>query len=106
MRVDISETEQAYQVQADIPGVNKDDIKVSIDGNRVSISAELKDERVTRDGGGKTVRSEREYGQQYRSFVLPQDVDEAGAQARYENGVLLLDLPKKEGTGGRQLAIQ
>ncbi|AYM76646.1 18 kDa heat shock protein [Janthinobacterium sp. HH103] len=106
MRVDISETEQAYQVQADIPGVNKDDIKVSIDGSRVSISAELKDERVTRDGGGKTVRSEREYGQQYRSFVLPHEVDEAGAQARYENGVLLLDLPKKEGTGGRQLAIQ
>jgi len=93
-------------VQADIPGVNKDDIKVSIDGSRVSISAELKDERVTRDSGGKTVRSEREYGQQYRSFVLPQEVDEAGAQARYENGVLLLDLPKKEGTGGRQLAIQ
>lgn len=106
MRVDISETEQAYQVQADIPGVNKDDIKVSIDGNRVSISAELKDERVTRDGGGKTVRSEREYGQQYRSFVLPHEVDEAGAQARYQNGVLLLDLPKKEGSGGRQLAIQ
>jgi HSP20 family protein len=106
MRVDISKTEQAYQVQADIPGVNKDDIKVSIDGNHVSISAELKDERVTRDGGGKAVRSEREYGQQYRSFVLPHEVDEAGAQARYENGVLLPDLPKKEGTGGRQLAIQ
>ncbi len=106
MRLDIAETEQAYQVQADIPGVNKDDIKVSIDGNRVTISAELKDERVTRDGGGKVVRSEREYGQQYRSFVLPHEVDEAGAHARYENGVLLLDLPKKEGTGGRQLAIQ
>ena len=87
-------------MQADIPGVNKDDIHVSIDGNRVSISADLKDERVTRDGGGKTARSEREYGQQYRSFVLPHEVDEAGAQARYQNGVLLLDLPKKEGTGG------
>lgn len=106
MRIDIAETEQAYLVQADIPGVNKEDIKVSIDGNRVSISAELKNERVTRDGGGKVVRSEREYGQQYRSFVLQHEVDEACAQARYENGVLLLDLPKKEGTGGRQLAIQ
>ncbi|MDO8071355.1 Hsp20/alpha crystallin family protein [Janthinobacterium sp. SUN176] len=106
MRVDIAETEQAYLLQADIPGVNKDDIQVSIDGNRVSISAELKNERVTRDGGGKVVRSEREYGQQYRSFVLQHEVDEVGAQARYENGVLLLDLPKKEGTGGRQLAIQ
>ncbi|KAB8061266.1 Hsp20 family protein [Janthinobacterium sp. FT14W] len=106
MRVDISETEQAYLVQADLPGVDKDDIKVSIDGNRVSISAELKDEKVMRDGGGKVVRSEREYGQQYRSFVLPHEVDEAGAQARYQNGVLQLDLPKKEGTGGRQLAIQ
>jgi HSP20 family protein len=106
MRVDISETEQAYQVQAEIPGVNKDDIKVSIDGNRVSISAELKNEHETRDAGGKAVRSEREYGQQYRSFMLPTEVDEAGAQARYENGVLRLELPKKEGTGGRQLAIQ
>lgn len=106
IRVDISETEQAYQVQADIPGVHKDDIKVSIDGNRVSISADIKDARVTRDHGGKTVRSEREYGQQYRSFVLPHEVDEAGAQARYQDGVLHLDLPKKEGTGGRQLAIQ
>uniref|UniRef100_UPI0026302D8B Hsp20/alpha crystallin family protein n=1 Tax=Janthinobacterium sp. TaxID=1871054 RepID=UPI0026302D8B len=55
IRVDISETEQAYQVQADIPGVNKDDIKVSIDGSRVSISAEIKDARVTRDNGGKTI---------------------------------------------------
>lgn len=105
IRVDISETEQAYLVQADIPGVSKDDINVSIDGNRVVISAELKNERELRDGG-KTVRSEREYGQQYRSFVLPHEVDESGAQARYENGVLLLDLPKKAGTGGRQLAIQ
>ena len=93
-------------MQADIPGVSKDDIRVSIDGNRVSISAELKDERVTRDGGGKVVRSEREYGQQSRSFMLPHEVDEAGAQARYQDGVLLLDLPKKAGTGGKQLAIQ
>ncbi len=106
MRVDISETEQAYQVQAEIPGVSKDDIKVSIDGNRFSISAERKNERETRDAGGKLVRSEREYGQQYRSFVLQQEVDDAGAQARYENGVLLLDLPKKAGTGGRQLEIR
>lgn len=106
IRVDISETEQAYLVQAEIPGVNKDDIKVSIDGNRVSISAERRNERETREAGGKTVRSEREYGQQYRSFVLPQEVDDAGAQARYQDGVLQLELPKKEGTGGRQLAIQ
>ena len=106
IRIDISETEQSYLVQADIPGVSKDDIRVSIDGNRVSISAELKDDRVTRDGGGKVVRSEREYGQQSRSFMLPHEVDEAGAQARYQDGVLLLDLPKKAGTGGKQLAIQ
>lgn len=106
IRVDISETAQSYLLQADLPGVSKEDIKVSIDGNRVTISAELKDERVTRDDGGKVVRSEREYGQHYRSFVLPHEVDEAGAQARYQDGVLLLDLPKKAGTGGRQLAIQ
>ncbi|MDC8756954.1 Hsp20/alpha crystallin family protein [Janthinobacterium fluminis] len=105
MRVDIAETERSYLVKAEIPGVNKDDIKVSVDGNRVSINAEVKEENVA-DDGGKLVRSERIYGQQYRSFTLPQEVDDAAAQARYQDGVLELTLPKKAGTGGKQLAVQ
>ena len=105
MRLDISETEQAYLVKAEIPGVSRDDIQVAIDGNRVSITAELKEERHA-DDGGKTVRNERLYGQQYRSFTLPQEVDENSSQARYLDGVLQLSLQKKEGTGGKKLQIQ
>lgn len=105
MRVDISETEQAYMVKAELPGVNRDDIKVAIDGNRVSISAELRQEHE--DGeAGKAVRNERLYGQQYRSFSLPQEVDDSNSQARYVDGVLQLTLQKKAGTGGKQLQIQ
>lgn len=105
MRADVSETDQAYTVIAEIPGVNKDDIKVSVEGNRVSINAELKEEKRAEDAG-RVVRSERFYGQQYRSFTLPQEVDDTGAQAKYHDGVLELILPKKAGTGGKQLAIQ
>lgn len=106
MRVDISETDQAYQVVAEVPGVNKDDIKVSVEGNRVSINAEVKEEKRTDEAGGKMVRSERLYGQQYRSFTLPQEVDDAAAEAKYRDGILELTLPKKAGTGGKQLSIQ
>lgn len=104
IRMDLSETDQEYLIKADIPGVNKEDIKVSIDGNQVSVSAEMKEEREA--GGAGILRSERFYGQQYRNFTLPQEVDEAQAQAKYENGVLQLTLPKKPGTGGKQLSIQ
>jgi HSP20 family protein len=104
IRMDVSETEQEYTVKADIPGVQKEDIKVAIDGNQVSVSAEIKDEKETNTSG--VIRSERYYGQQSRSFTLPQEVDDTKAQAKYENGVLYLTLPKKAGTGGKQLTIQ
>lgn len=107
IRVDIAETDQDYVLKAEIPGVQKDDIKVSIDGNRVSISAEVRQENRNGDGdGGNLVRSERYYGQQYRSFALPQEVDDNAAEARYHDGILELTLPKKAGTGGKQLSIQ
>lgn len=104
IRIDVSETDKDYLVKADIPGVKKEDIKVAIDGNQVSVSVEIKEEKEV--GGAGMLRSERFYGQQYRSLTLPQEVDDAKAVAKYENGVLLLTLPKKPGTGGKQLAIQ
>jgi HSP20 family protein len=104
IRMDISETDQAYMIKADIPGVSKEDIKIAIEGNQVSVSAETKEEKDTSTAG--MLRSERYYGQQYRSFSLPQEVDDAAAQAKYENGVLQLTLPKKPGTGAKQLTIQ
>ena len=104
IRMDVTEDDQNYLVKADMPGLNKDDIKVAIDGNQVSISAETKEEKETSNLG--MLCRERRYGQQYRSFTLPQEVDDAQAQAKYENGVLQLTLPKKAGTARKQLAIQ
>jgi HSP20 family protein len=104
IRMDMSETDQAYMVKAEIPGAKKEDIKVSIDGNEVTISAEVQQKEETNTGN--MLRSERYYGQQYRSFSLPQDVDDEKAEARYQDGVLELTLPKKPGTGGKQLSIQ
>ncbi|MBP1203950.1 HSP20 family protein [Duganella sp. 1411] len=106
MRMDVSETEKEYLVKAEIPGVQKDDIKVAINGNQVSLSAEIKDERDASAGSAGSLRNERYYGQLQRSFTLPQEVDDDQAQARYENGVLHLTLPKKVGSGGKQLTIQ
>lgn len=104
IRVDMSETEQAYVLKAEVPGVQKEDIKVAIDGNQVSITAEVKKEE--RQENGNMVRSERYYGQQYRSFSLPQEVDESKAEAKCHGGILELTLPKKPGGGGRTLQIQ
>ena len=106
MRMDVSETDKEYLVKAEIPGVQKDDIKVAINGNQVSLSAEIKDERDASAGNAGSLRNERYYGQLQRSFTLPQEVDDDQAQARYENGVLHLTLPKKVGSGGKQLTIQ
>ena len=104
IRMDVSETDQNYLVKADIPGVKKEDIKVSIEGNQVSVSAETKEEKESNEAG--VIRSERYCGQQYRSFTLPMEVDDKKAEAKYENGVLLLTLPKKAGSGGKQISIQ
>jgi len=104
IRMDMSENEQAYMLRAELPGVQKEDIKVAIDGNQVSITAELK--REEQQEKSNMVRSERYYGQQYRSFRLPQEVDESKAEAKCHDGILELTLPKKPGGGGRTLQIQ
>ena len=94
LRIDVSETETAYTVHAEIPGVKKDDIHVAIDGNQVEISAEVKNEKEVKEGE-KVLRSERYYGKVYRAFALGQDIDDAATEARYADGVLELKLPKK-----------
>jgi HSP20 family protein len=105
MRMDVSEAQDAYMVKAEMPGMKKEDIKVAIDGNQVTISAESKSESEQKEGE-TLLRSERRYGRLYRSFSLPQDIDDAKAQARYEDGVLQLTLPKRAGNGApKQLSI-
>jgi HSP20 family protein len=105
IKLEISETDKAYTVKADVPGVKKEDIQVSIDGNQVSIAAEVKQEKEEKQGN-KLVRSERYYGKQFRSFTLAHDIDEAKSDAAYSDGVLKLTLPKKAGTETRKLAVK
>ena len=102
MRMDVSEDDDAYTVKVDVPGVKKEAIDVSIDGNQVSIRAEV--EKMNGHGKDKALYSERFSGQAFRSFSLPGEVDQAKAHAEYDGGVLTLTLPKKAGTGKR-LAI-
>src|SRR5207244_6978427 len=95
----------SYAVLAEIPGVRKEDIQVSIDGNQVAISAEVKRQKEEKQSE-KSLRAERYYGRVHRSFALAQDVDQEKAQAKYENGVLELRLPKKAPASTRTLTVQ
>jgi len=104
IKMDVKEQEGAYVVHAEIPGVNKDDIHVDIDGSQVSITAEVKREQDVKDGE-RVLRSERYRGQVARSFQLAQDIDEAQASAAFSNGVLTLTLPKKTATSSKRLTI-
>lgn len=104
IKMDVSETDQAYTVKAEMPGVKKEHIKVAIEGNLVSISAEVKKETEQKKGETLVCR-ERYHGQQYRRFTLEQDVDDSKAEARFQDGVLELTLPKKTGSTKKQLEI-
>jgi HSP20 family protein len=104
IRLDLKETENAYMVHAEIPGVRKEDIDVSIDGSLVSIRAEIKREKEEK--GETMLRSERYYGAMTRSFTLATEVDEKTATAKYSDGVLELTLPKKPGGTTRRLQVQ
>ena len=104
IKMDVKENDNAYTVHADIPGVKKEDIHVSIEGNQVSISAETKVEKEEKEGE-KVLRSERYVGKVARSFTLAHEVDDAKAQAKYSDGVLELTLPKKAVGAAKKLAI-
>lgn len=105
IKLEVKEDSGAYVVRADIPGVKKDDIKVDVDGNVISISAEVKQEKEQKEGQ-RVIRSERYYGNMSRSFTLEQDVDEKTANAKYTDGVLELTLPKKAGSRQAKIVVQ
>lgn len=102
--MDVKEDDRGYAVHAEIPGVKKEDIHVTIDGNQVSISAEIKQEKEVKDGG-KVLRAERYFGKVSHSFSLVSDIDESAAQAQYNDGLLELTLPKKAATSAKKLTI-
>jgi HSP20 family protein len=104
-KVDVAEKNGAYVVSAELPGVKKEDIHVSIDGGQVTLEAEIKREKeATKDE--RVLHSERVYGKVTRSFTLPQEVDESKAEAKFKDGVLELTLPKKAAAQRKQISIQ
>jgi HSP20 family protein len=106
IRFDVRETAEAYVVSAELPGVKKEDISVEIEGSEVTLSAESRRETNAGQNGEKWLRTERYFGKAARRFALPQEVDEAKAVAKYDNGLLELTLPKKTAVTGRKLSIQ
>ena len=105
LTVDVTEQNGAFKVLAEIPGVKKDDIRVTIDGDQVTIGAETKQEKDVKDGE-RLVHSERYFGKVSRSFRLGYEIDQAGAEAKYNDGVLELVLPKKQNAASKQITIQ
>jgi HSP20 family protein len=104
IKLDVKEAPAEFVVQADIPGAGKENIHVSIDGNVVSIRAQI--EQVDSESkDDRLLRSERYYGEVSRSFQLPADIEESVSKARYDNGVLTLNLFKKQKQAGQRMVI-
>ena len=103
MRMDVNEDDKGYRITVDMPGLKKEDIDVAVEGNQVTISADVKHE-VSRDTE-KEIHRERFAGKAFRSFSLPVEVDSSKAQAHYEGGVLNLTLPKKGDTQAKRISI-
>ncbi|MDE2387755.1 MAG: Hsp20/alpha crystallin family protein [Betaproteobacteria bacterium] len=105
IKIDLKENDKSYTVRAEIPGVSKDDIKVEVDGNRVSISAETKKEKEEKEGE-RVICRECYQGSSYRSFTLNSAVDEAKTEAKYKDGVLELTLPKVNGSTAKKITVK
>jgi HSP20 family protein len=105
IKMDVKEDGDNYVVHAELPGVKKEDIHVVVDGNQVSISAEVKQEKEVKEGD-RVLRSERYFGKVSRSFQLGQDIDDTKAAAKFNDGVLELTLPKRAAVANKRLAIE
>lgn len=103
MRLDVQEDDDSYSITADLPGVRKEDIQVTAEGNQVTIEAEIKHEENRK--ARKQLHSERYYGKTYRSFTLPQQFDGSRCTAKYDKGVLTLTLPKKSNGASTRIAV-
>jgi HSP20 family protein len=105
MKMDVTRSDDGYVVKAEMPGVKKEDIRVSVEGSQVTILGEVKRESEQKEGE-QVIRSERYYGKVTRSFSLPQDIEESKVAAEYRDGVLHLVLPRKEKTVQRRIEVK
>jgi HSP20 family protein len=104
IRIDVSEDANLYKVRAEMAGVDRNDIEISVEGNQVAIGAEVKRETKSKEDE-KDVYTERYFGKMFRSFTLPGDLDGTKAEAHYDKGVLTLTLPKKSNGGSRRITV-
>lgn len=106
IRLDVAQTDDAYTIHAELPGVEKDGIQVGIEGSAVSIGAHIRQHDSLSGEGNQLLRTERYYGEVTRSVHLPVEIDRERASARYENGVLMLTLPKKNAPAPQRLTVE
>ena len=104
IKLDVKRSDGAYAVEAEMPGVKKEDIHVTVDGSMVTIAGEVKKEKEEKKGE-QVVRSERYYGKIERSFTLDSDIDEAKVDAKYQDGVLKLKLPLKAASAAKRITV-
>lgn len=102
--LDVSEDDKAYRVTVDMPGVAKEAVKVRIEGRRVHVETVTPEAESATDGSRLLYR-ERRAARYARSFSLPQEIDQATSEARFENGVLTLNLVKRVAENGGQLTV-
>lgn len=105
IRIDVTENDKDYQVRAEIPGAKKEDIRVTVDGNFVSIAAEVRKEKEEKSGS-RVLLKETYFGSASRGFSLAHEIDAKAVVAKLEDGVLKLTLPKRQGAGARTVAIE
>jgi len=103
-RTDLSETDDAFRIRLDVPGMEKDDITINLQNNTLTVSGERSSERT--EEGEEYVRVERAFGNFHRTFTLPDAVDPENVEAAYDNGVLTIHVPKTEKSTRRQIEIQ
>ena len=105
IKLDVTEDDKAFYVKAEVPGVKKEDIAIEVDGNQVSLSAEVKREKEEKKGDN-VLHSERFYGRQFRSFTLGREVDRDKVEAKLNDGVLEITLPKNGGAASKRVPVQ
>ena len=110
MKTDVRETENGYELAVDLPGIKKEDVKAKLDDGYLTITASTSQNNDEKDKNGRYIRRERFSGSYSRSFYVGEGVKEEDIKAKFDNGVLTLDVPKvkpepqKEQT--RYIAIQ
>lgn len=101
---DVYENKDNYMLTMDLPGINKEDVKISYNDGQLSISGERKQEKETKDGSYQRV--ERNYGKYFRSFTLPKKIKEDKIEAEFKNGQLTITVPKAEETKPKEIDIK